>query len=230
MSRWTRPREWAASSAWADLVDDRRRLPGIEPALVRDQLAQVGVLDVAHRDEELAVLLARVVDRQDVRLVERGSGPRLALEALAEVRVVGVLARDQLERDDAAEREVGGAVDDAHAAPPRDFLDSVSGELGAARKICHVPLYIAVQPRRAPLRRAWPIFRERESQTGSAIAVGREQAEQEDGEPGGGAAEEAEDLAELDLLADHEVHRLARLGVAADVVAAAPGDVEGEAR
>ena len=171
-SRWTRPPACAASSACGDLVDDGRRLAGLEPALVRDQLAQVGIRDVPHRDEELAVLLARVVDRQDVGLIEPGGGPRLALEALAEIGVVRVLGRDQLERDDAAERQVGGAVDHAHPAPPGDFLDSVPGELRATGKVCHSPLCISdAQPRSMPARLASPIFRDRASPTGSAIAV-----------------------------------------------------------
>ena len=38
----------------------------------RSERAQVGALDVAHRDVELALVLARVVDRDHVRVVDRG--------------------------------------------------------------------------------------------------------------------------------------------------------------
>ena len=48
-----------------------------------------------------AVVLARLVDRDDVRVLDRRGQLRLALEALAEVRVGGELGGDQLQRDGA---------------------------------------------------------------------------------------------------------------------------------
>ena len=89
---------------------------------------QVGAAHVAHDEVELPVLLAGAVDRDDVGVVDRRRHPRLALEALAEVGVGGAVGGDQLERDGAPEIELDGAVDDAHAAAPRDRLDPVSTE------------------------------------------------------------------------------------------------------
>ena len=89
---------------------------------------QVGAAHVAHDEVELPVLLARAVDRHDVGMIDRRRHPRLALEALAEVRVGGAVGGDQLERDRTPEIELDGAVDDAHAAAPRDGLDPVSTE------------------------------------------------------------------------------------------------------
>ena len=80
--------------------DGPRRLE--RPASQHD--LQVAALDEAHRDVQLPVDLARVVDRDDVRMLERGRHPRLGQEALPERDVLGELRREQLQRDVAVER------------------------------------------------------------------------------------------------------------------------------
>jgi hypothetical protein len=52
------------------LGDDRRRALGLEPALAAQQRPEVLPLDIAHDLEQHAVLLAGVMDRDDVRMVE----------------------------------------------------------------------------------------------------------------------------------------------------------------
>ena len=90
--------------------DDRRRQLGLEPALAAQQRAQVLALDVAHDLEQHAVLLARVVDRDDVRMVQRRGDLRLRDEAAAEGRITGERGRDQLDGHVPVEREVGRPV------------------------------------------------------------------------------------------------------------------------
>ena len=92
-------------------------------------------VDVAHRDVQLARDLAGVVDRDDVRVVDRGGQPGLAQEALAEALVLRELGREDLQRDRPFEREVVGAVDDPHPAPADQRLDPVAGELAARSAI-----------------------------------------------------------------------------------------------
>ena len=94
-----------------------------------DQRAQVGPLDVAHRDVEQPVLLARVADREHVRVLDRGGGARLALEALAEVLVARELRLDQFQGDRDVERQVLGLVDHTHSALTRHPFDPVAGKL-----------------------------------------------------------------------------------------------------
>ena len=77
----------------------------------------------------MAALLARRVDRDHVRVVDRRGDARLALEALAEAGVARAVGRDQLDRDGAAERELRRAIDDAHAAAAGDRLDAAAGDL-----------------------------------------------------------------------------------------------------
>ena len=96
--------------------DDVEGALGVERAVLLEQVLRVGPVDVPHRDPEDAVFLARLVDRDDVRVVERRCEPRLAREPLAEGLVLAQLRREQLERDGAAQREVLRPVDDAHAA------------------------------------------------------------------------------------------------------------------
>ena len=109
-----------------DLGEELDRALRLERTVLRDELGEVGALDVAHGEEEHAVLLARLVDGDDVRVVERGGDPRLAQEALAEALVLGELGRDHLERDLAPETLLLGAVDRAHAAAADERLDVVA--------------------------------------------------------------------------------------------------------
>ena len=60
--------------------------------------------------------MADVVERADVRMIERRDRARLALEALAQLRVGRERRRQDLDRDRAVEPRVAGAVDFAHAA------------------------------------------------------------------------------------------------------------------
>ena len=71
-----------------DLRDEGDDLLRLQPAALLQPRLQVGAVDVAHRDVEDPVLAASLVDRDDVRMLERGGDLRLALEALAEVLVV----------------------------------------------------------------------------------------------------------------------------------------------
>src|SRR6185312_11878407 len=90
------------------------------------QRAEVGPLDVAHRDVELAVRLAGLVDRDHVGVLDRRRHARLALEALPEPRVAGQLGGDHLHRDGPTQAHLLGAVDDAHAAAAELGLDAAA--------------------------------------------------------------------------------------------------------
>src|SRR5215204_3180916 len=93
---------------------------------------------VAHREVENAVDLVRLVDRDHVRMVDRGSELRFAEEPSAERLVAREFGRDHLEGDLAAEALVGGEVDRAHSAPPERRLDAISAERVARARGQHV--------------------------------------------------------------------------------------------
>ncbi len=125
-----------------NLGEDRDRLRRLERA-VPQPLLEVASLDVAHRDEEQLAELAGLVDRDDVRVVDRGRELRLAQEAVAERFVLGEVGGEELERDVALQALVLGQVDDAHAAAAEQGLDAVPGELGAdPRVVAHLHVRI----------------------------------------------------------------------------------------
>ena len=111
-----------------DLAQQLRRRGRRQRAALDHQLAQVRAVDPAHRDEEALVLLARLVDGDHVRMLERGGHARLAHEARAELRIARQLGRDQLEGHRALETLLHGPVDDSHATSAGDGLDAVAGE------------------------------------------------------------------------------------------------------
>src|SRR5439155_740139 len=67
---------------------------GLEPALCRDEGAEVGSLDVAHGQEEAAVRLPRLVDGNDVGVVEARRQAGLPDEPFPEPGVPGELGRE----------------------------------------------------------------------------------------------------------------------------------------
>ena len=118
-----------------DLAEDVQRRLGLEPLRLLEPRLQVDTLDVAHDDEQDAVGFSGLVDRDDVRVIDRRRQMGLALEPLAEARVVRELRRQDLERHVTLETRLHGAVDDAHAAPPDQPLDPVTGEFRADPRV-----------------------------------------------------------------------------------------------
>ena len=80
-------------------------------------LGQRAVGHEFHREVLLAVMLANLVDRQDIRMVEVGSGFSLGLEA-SHIRSTGKFAGlDHLEGNFSVKRHLTGPEDHTHAAP-----------------------------------------------------------------------------------------------------------------
>src|SRR5450759_4725265 len=92
------------------------------------RLAQVGTLREAHRDPEGAVVVSRVVHREDVRVVERGRRPGLRERFLADPLVLAQPRRERLEGDPAIEAFVGRPVHRAGGAARQERLDPVVAE------------------------------------------------------------------------------------------------------
>ena len=106
------------------------------------QGAKVVAINETHGDVELSVVvLARVVDRDHVGVVDARGGERLAHEALAELRLARELGRYDLQRDRALERGITRPVHHAHAAAARDVLDPIAGDRRADEPNCHPHSY-----------------------------------------------------------------------------------------
>ena len=118
----------------ADLGGDLQRPVDRQHRLGAQHFVQVCAADVAHRDEQQPAVFAGLVQRDDVRVIDRGREPRLGLESHPEPRVVRELRHEDLQCDLATERELLGEVHDAHPATPEHALDAVPRELRAGLK------------------------------------------------------------------------------------------------
>ena len=81
-----------------------------------DDFAQRSALHQLHDDEAAGLGLAGLVDRDDVGMVQRRDGQRLADEAVHRLRFLIQPRRHQLERDVASQPIVVGQIHLAHAA------------------------------------------------------------------------------------------------------------------
>jgi hypothetical protein len=104
----------------------------LAPCLAFEQLEYDGRdrQSVAGRGRVVDAKAADVVDREDVRVIERGRGQRLLLESPQPVRVRREVRRQHLDRDITPEPGVGGAVHLAHAAGAERRDDLVVPEAG----------------------------------------------------------------------------------------------------
>ena len=126
---------------FGDLTHDLRRALGRQGAVAPQELLEVCARDIAHRDVEMAVFLARRVDGDHVRVIDRRGHARLALEAIAEGRVVGTLVGDDLDRDRPVQAQVGRRIDDAHPAAADDVLQPPASQLRARCELRHSGQY-----------------------------------------------------------------------------------------
>ena len=112
------------------LGKDPGRIRRVE-ATVLEAFLQVTPLHVAHGDEEDVLGRPSLIDRDDVRMIDRRGQLRLAQEAVTERLVLGEAGSEQLERNPPLEPQILGQVDDAHAAQAEQRHDPIAGELGA---------------------------------------------------------------------------------------------------
>ncbi len=75
-----------------------------------------------------AVVFADVVNRADIRVVERRSRAGLPMESFQGLAVGGNVVRKELQGYVSAEPGVFGLVDDAHTTAAQLFEDTVVGE------------------------------------------------------------------------------------------------------
>jgi hypothetical protein len=96
----------------------------LECLLDRQRTGDGSSLDVLHDEVAAALVLPDVVQRADVRVIERRDRPGLAFEP------VGERALDGLHRHVAIETRVAGAIDVAHASRPEIRAHFVGADAG----------------------------------------------------------------------------------------------------
>ena len=98
-----------------DLGGDLQRLVERKRPFLEARGQRLAV-EMRHDEVVRAVDVPDVVDAADVRMVQRGDGPRLAFETRAQIGIAGDVTRQDLDRDGAIEARVAGLVDLAHPA------------------------------------------------------------------------------------------------------------------
>ncbi len=93
--------------------------------LAANQVLERLSLQQLHGDEVLAIRFVDLVNRADVRVVERGRGESFPLEGLAGSRIILQFCRQELQRDMAVQLEVFGFVHHTHPAAAELFNDAI---------------------------------------------------------------------------------------------------------
>ncbi len=113
-------------------LEHAERLAGLHRRLLADQVAQREAGDELHDEEQGAVVVALVEDRDDVGVGEASRVSRLSLEPRDEVGVVAEPGVHHLDRDGAVQPQVGGLVDRGHPAAGDAGADAVAAVEDAA--------------------------------------------------------------------------------------------------
>src|SRR5688572_1409441 len=118
-------------------VDDDVELFLKLPLLGRvDECLQVCAVEELHRNEEVAIELAKVEDRNDVRVLQGSCGLGLAEESLAMILVARYRRVHHLDRDSAADDRIDGAIDGTHRAFAHHTYDLILADL-CGRNVRH---------------------------------------------------------------------------------------------
>ena len=104
------------------------RADRVEPAAAQQNLLEIRPLDVLHHDEQPALILARVVDRDHVRVIDLAGDLELALEPLPERVVLREPVGHHLDRNLAVERQLDGAPHDRHSALSGNRLEPTAAD------------------------------------------------------------------------------------------------------
>lgn len=91
---------------FASLLENGNGSHGVQRSVARNDGRQVLALEQPHVDVELAVDVAEVMDRNDVRLGQPGSDLRLSKETLPEGVIRRQVRRQHLQSDDPDGRQV----------------------------------------------------------------------------------------------------------------------------
>ncbi len=131
-----------------DLPHDPHDIGDLEALVRLEALLELATLHELHRDVPDAVVLAEVVDGDNVWVIEPARRLRFAAEAGDHGRGIfagKLFGADGLERDDALDRRIVALVDDAHRPAPDLAPDLVFAD---AAQICHGSLRARKRRRR----------------------------------------------------------------------------------
>ena len=156
------PRGMGRIERAAELGDDRRSARRSKRPFAPHEAPAVVADDVSHCQIRNACFLARDVNRDHVRMVDRSRELGFLQEPAARGRILEQLGSDDLQCNGPVEVELRGSVHDAHAAAPHHRLDAMAGEYRADRQVAHWSCIAgAADARQMSARRAPPDHSER---------------------------------------------------------------------
>ena len=144
-----------------------------KPADPFERRGEIFAVDVLHREIQIALDLADVVDATDVGMRDLPRRPDLVVKLREPARVGRQILRQEFQRDGLAEAQIVGAVDLAHSAAAEQSDHAVPAvEHGARRESPVIDRARRAQPaaRRRPRSRAARRRRGRRRQTRAVIA------------------------------------------------------------
>ncbi len=106
-------------------LDSKRQQRVLLQRLPGDAMLQCRAFQILHDEESTTVLLAYVMNRTDVGVIQRRCGSRLASETIQGIRVASQFIRQKLESDRSLQPAVLGLVDHAHSAAAQLLDDAV---------------------------------------------------------------------------------------------------------
>ena len=102
----------------ADLHRDVYGLADFEMSTLPNERLEILAIHTLHYDVVLIIVLADVIDRDDVGVIQTGSGLCFTLETSQKSRVVDVCLSKDLHGHFAMEKHINASVHDGHAASP----------------------------------------------------------------------------------------------------------------
>ncbi len=125
-----------------------------QPIVAGHPALEILAVEILHREVGEALVLTEIVNGDDVAVGKLPGGARLAEEPLAEIRVLVDRSRDELDRDDALQQGVVGAVDHAHAPLAKLVTQFVAADAfhqdGSSGKIARGSVYPGGEPPISP--------------------------------------------------------------------------------
>ena len=100
-------------------------------AFARDSIGERLPFQILHDEEVDRVLTTDVVERADVRMIQRRDRARFTVEALATLRVASPRLRQDLDRHRAIQARGARPIYFPHAAPTKGRLNLIWAETGA---------------------------------------------------------------------------------------------------
>ncbi len=99
-----------------------------------DSVFEITAFQQFHDEQRLAVKLHDIVDRANVRMIQRGGGACLASKAFEVSRIAGTHVTQEFHGDVTAESHIFGAIDNTHTAGTKRRFNLIGSDRQAGKR------------------------------------------------------------------------------------------------